>query len=152
MVDKCCAFSSSSFMKVICHYYLVHARRHLLSRVPVSTRAQNPSTSEKSPLPTSLSSVQSHVPSRNFAVATARLVTVTVCFHNSALSCFIVNGTLDMLQQQEALYFEYQEVLNIRYANLGSHVQFQMIKSNPSFRQRRTCESTLLHQFLPDMD
>ena len=39
--------------------------------------------------------------------AAATQVTVTFCFHNYALSCFILNETFDMLQQQKTLYFEY---------------------------------------------
>ena len=59
-----------------------------------------PSTSEESPTPTSLSTMQLHMPYRSFVVATATLVIFTFCFQNSALSCFIVNQTFDMLQQQ----------------------------------------------------
>jgi len=79
-------------------------------------------TCEKSPMLTSLSTVQSLMPNRNFVVATATLVTVTFCFHNSALSCFILKETFNILQQQETLY--------CRYTNFGSHVRFQIIKSN----------------------
>ena len=64
-----------------------------------------PSTSEKSPMPTSLSTVQSHMPNRNFVVTTATLVTVTFCFHNSALSCFVLNQRFDMLQQHYYYYY-----------------------------------------------
>jgi len=99
---------------------------------------------KKSPVLTSLSTMQSHIRSRNFVVATAPLVTVTFCFHNSALSCFILNETFGILQQQQTLYFG--------YANLGSHVPFQILKSNRSCRQGRKCELPLLHQFLPDAD
>ena len=63
------------------------------------------STNQKSPVPASLSSVQSYMPNRNFIVATATLVTVTFRFHNSSLSCFVLNETFDMLQEQETLYF-----------------------------------------------
>ena len=97
-----------------------------------------PSTSEKSPLPTSLSTVQSHMRSWDFFVAAATLVTVTFCFHSYALSCFILYKAPEMLQQQETLYF--------LCTNLGSHVQFQIITSNLS------CELTLLHQFPSGMD
>ena len=46
-------------------------------------------------------------------------VTVIFCFHDSAaLSCFILNETVDMLQQQKAQYFGHK--------NLGSHVQLQL--------------------------
>ena len=54
---------------------------------------QIPCTSEKSPVPTSLSTLQSHMPNRSFIVATATLVTVTFCFQNSAVLCFIQNET-----------------------------------------------------------
>ena len=64
-----------------------------------------PSTSKKSPVPISLPKVQSHMPNSNFVVAIATLVTVTFCHHNSAISCFILNETFDMLLQQETLYF-----------------------------------------------
>ena len=49
-----------------------------------------PIMSEKSPVPTSLSTVQSHMPNRNFFVPTATLVTVMFSFHGSGLSCFIL--------------------------------------------------------------
>ena len=81
---------------------------------------------------------------KNFVVATATLVTVTVCFHNSALPCFILNETFEMVQQQETLYFG--------STNLGSHVQFQIFQSNHSCRQGHTCKLTLLCQFFPGMD
>ena len=60
-----------------------------------------PSTSENSPVPTSLSIVQLHMPNRYLDVATATQVTVTFYFKNSALSCFILNETFDKLQQQK---------------------------------------------------
>jgi len=44
-----------------------------------------PSTSEKSPLSTSLSTVQWHTPDRTFGVVTVTLVTVTICFNSSTL-------------------------------------------------------------------
>ena len=68
------------------------------------------------------------------------LVTVTFCFHNSALSCFILKEPSDMFQQQGTLHYG--------YTNLGSHVSFQTIKS----KQGCTCELMLLRQFLPGMD
>ena len=102
------------------------------------------STNQKSPVPASLSSVQSYMPNRNFVVATATLVAVTFCFHNSSLSCFVLNETFDMLQEQETLYFIYR--------NLRSHVQFQITKSNRSSKRGCTCELTLVHQFLPGMN
>ena len=64
------------------------------------------SMSDKSPMRTLLSTVQSHMPNRNFVVATAALVTVTFCFYDSGLSSFNRNETLDMLQQQETLYIK----------------------------------------------
>ena len=62
-----------------------------------------PSTIEKLPVSTSLSTVQSNMPNRSFIVENATLVTATFCFHNSALSGFILNETFDKLQQQETL-------------------------------------------------
>ena len=88
------------------------------SHMRLSIHVQN-NTSEKLPLPTLLSIVQSEMPHRNFVVATATLVTVSFCFHNSASSCFILNETIDVLQQQETLCFG--------CTNLGSHVHFQII-------------------------
>ena len=70
-----------------------------------------PSTSEKPPVPTSLSTTQLHLSIKNFVN--------NCCFHNSTSSCFILNETSNMLQQQETLCFE--------YTNLRSHVQFQVI-------------------------
>ena len=92
---------------------LLHSTRIFLQSIPFDMRDRTcpclhtctiPCTSEISPLPTSLSTVQSHMPNRKFVVATAKLETVPFCFHNSALSCFILNETLDMLQQQETLF------------------------------------------------
>ena len=51
------------------------------------------------------------MPRRNFVVATARLVTVTFCFHNSSLPCFVLNEIFDMLQQQE-LYIADEQIMN----------------------------------------
>ena len=95
-----------------------------------------PSESEKSPVPSSLSTVLPHMRNRNFVVATATLVTVTFCPYISALSYFFLNETFDMLQQQEALSFEYR--------NIESHLKFRIIKSNRLSRQERMCELTLL--------
>ena len=83
-----------------------------------------PCTSENSPIPTSLLTVQSHMPNRNDVVATATQVTVTFCFQKYVLSCFILNKIFDMLLQQETLL--------CRYTNLGSHVQIQISRSNLS--------------------
>ena len=103
-----------------------------------------PYTSEISPLPTSLSTVQSHMPNRNFVVPIVKPVTVPFCFHTSALSCFTLNEAFDMLQKQETLY--------LGYTNFRSYWPFQLIKSNRSCRQGQTCELTLVHEFLPGMD
>ena len=81
-----------------------------------------PSISEKSLLPMSLSTMQSHMPNGDHIVVIATLVTATFCFLNSALSCFILNEAFKMLQQQETLYF--------RYADLGLYVPFQLVKRN----------------------
>ena len=105
------------------------------TRAIARARTTTLSTSVKS-----LSTVQSHMPFRNVVVATATLETVTFCLCNSALYCFILNETFEMLQQQENLY--------LGYTNLGSHVKFQIIKSNRSFRLGSTCELMLLQQFL----
>ena len=105
---------------------------------------QIPNTSEESLLPTSLSTVQSHKPNKKFFVAIVALVTVTFYFHYSALSCFLLNETFYMLQQQVTLYF--------RFINLVSHVKFQKILINRSCRQGRTCELTLLNQCLLGTD
>lgn len=88
--------------------------------------------------------MQSHIPNKNFFFATVTLLTVTFCFGNSALSCFIQLEIFDILQQQETLY--------CRYTNLGSQVQFQRIKINHLCRPGCTCKLTLVHQFLLGMD
>ena len=69
-----------------------------------------PSMSIKLPVPTSLSTLQSHIPNRNIVIATTTVLTGTICFHNSALSCFILNGTFEMLQKQETLFIEYTNI------------------------------------------
>ena len=85
------------------------------SHLRVSTQTcKIPNTSEKSPVPTSLSTVQSQMPNRNFVVAAATLVTVTLCFHNFALSCFTLNEAFDKLQQQETLYCGYTNPGSVR--------------------------------------
>ena len=101
-------------------------------------------TSEKSPVPTSPLLLQSYTPTKNYVVAIATHVTVTFCFYNSALSCFILNEIFDMHQQQESLF--------CGYANLGSHVQIQISKSNLSCKRGCTCELTFVNQFLQGMD
>ena len=99
-----------------------------------------PSSSRESPVPTSLSTVQLLMLNSNCIVSTVTLVTVTFCFYNSTLFHFILNETFDMLGQKEARYFGYK--------NVGSHVKFQVIRSNRSCTQEHTCELPLLHQFL----
>ena len=91
------------------------------------------STSKKSPLPTSLSAVQSHMPNRNFVVTTATLVTVTFYFHNCTLSRLFLNETFNMYLEQQTLYFRYKIL-------------------DRSCRQSCISELTLLHVFLPGMD
>ena len=103
-----------------------------------------PTKSKRSPVPTSQSTMQSHKPNRNFFVAAAALVTVSFCFYSSHLACFVLNEAFDILQEKEALYFG--------YTILGSHVQFQMIKSNRSYKRGHMCKPTFLLQFLPGMD
>ena len=79
---------------------LVHGRRQVRSHVHASTHVQNLKTrAHKLAVPTSLSNVQSHMLNRNFAVANAPLVTVNFAFHNSALSCSILNETFDIQQK-----------------------------------------------------
>ena len=77
------------------------------SHVRVSTHVQNPwmsgDTCEKSPVPSSLSTVQSHMPNRNFVVSTATLTTVTFYIHSSALPCFVQNEKFDVLQQKDSV-------------------------------------------------
>ena len=75
--------------------------------VHVSTHMHHSQHGEKSPVSKSLSTVQSHMPNRNFVVATATLVTVSFYFHSSHSSCFTLNETFGMLQQQ-ALYWDRQ--------------------------------------------
>ena len=50
-----------------------------------------PGMSKKSPVPTSLSTVQLHMPNKDFVIATAILVTVTFYSYSSALFCCILN-------------------------------------------------------------
>ena len=108
------------------------------SPCPCPHTCKIPSISKKLPIPTSLLSVQLQVPNRNFFVPTQTSLTITFCFHNYALSCFILSETVEMLQQQDTLYFG--------YTSLGSPVQFQIIKNN------RSCKLGLLHQLLLVMD
>ena len=115
------------------------------SHVRVSTHVKNPLHERKiARVNITVNGAILHIPSRDFVVTNATLVTVTFCFHNSALFCFIVNKTFNMIQQQKTLYFG--------YTKFGSHVPFQIIKSNQSCRQAHTCEMTLLHQLLLGID
>ena len=77
------------------------------SHVRLSAHVKIPSTSEKSPVPTSLSTMQSHMQNGDFVVANAALVTINIYFHNAALFRFALNETFDIHQQQETLYFGY---------------------------------------------
>ena len=65
-----------------------HARRHVRSHVR--------NFQQKSPVSTSLSTVRSHMRNTNFIVATAILLTVAFCIHNSALPCFTLNEMFDI--------------------------------------------------------
>ena len=99
-----------------------------------------PRTSEKSPVTTSLLTVQLHVLGRNNVVATATLVTVTLfSFITLFYPAFILNEIFDMLQQQETLF--------CGYTNFGSQVQIQISKSNHSCKRGCKCELTLVHLF-----
>ena len=110
-----------------CHTKTVHVRRHVQSHMRVSTHVQNPQHERK------YHPCQHHYQPCNrtcqigTSVATTILVTVTFCFRNSALSCFILIDTFDMLHQQEVLY--------CRYTNLELLMQFQISKSNRSCRR-----------------
>ena len=77
---------------------------------------KDPSTSKKSPVPTFLSTVQSHVPNTDFIVANATRVTITLCFHSSVLS-----------KIRNLSCFSKMKLFG--YTNLGSQVQIQIIKS-----------------------
>ena len=88
-------------------------------------------------MPASLSTVQSHISNRNFAVATAVLLTINFFLRNCFLTCLVLYGTFDMLQQQDTLYYG--------YTKLGSHTQLQIVKSNRSCRHGCMCKLTLLH-------
>ena len=90
--------------------------------MPRDTCAKFLSTSEQLPIPTSLSTMQSHMPNNNFVVATATLFAVGVCFHNSALFCFTLKAAYNVLLQQELLYFG--------HTNLGSQMQLGHSMSN----------------------
>ena len=72
-----------------CLEKLANARARVTCKIP--------SANEIPPGPTSLSTVQLHMPNGNFFVPTATLVTVTFCFHNSALSSVIPDEAFHML-------------------------------------------------------
>ena len=112
--------SQSTFV----HYTSPYPEIRAIACARVHTRAKSPARAKKSSVTTSLSTVQSHVPNRNFIVAATTLMTVTLCFHISAVSCFVLNETFDMLQEQEAMF--------LGYTTLGAYVQFYIIKSNCS--------------------
>ena len=101
-------FTASAFLCFDCRSPCPEARA--IARACVHTRAKSP---------TSLSTVQLHLPNKNFVVATVILVTVTFCFYTSDLSCFILNETFELVQHQETLHFE--------NTNLESQMQFQLI-------------------------
>ena len=71
------------------------------------------------------------MPSKNFVVATPTLLNLYFCFHNS----FILLHPIWAIQQQETLY--------VGYTNPGSHLPFQIIKSNRLYRLGRTCKLKL---------
>ena len=63
----------------------VHARIHVQSHVRVSTHTQNPQHERKIAHDNVIINRAIAMPSRNFVGVTATLVTITFCFHNSAL-------------------------------------------------------------------
>jgi len=93
-------------------------RRHVRSYVRVPTHVQNfQHEQEITRAYITINHPIAH-PNRNFVALTATRVTVTFCFHNSAVFCFTINETFDMSQQQETLCF--------RYTDFESHVHFQI--------------------------
>ena len=77
---------------------LVYARKHVRPHIRVFTHIENPSTSERSPGPTPLSSVQSHVPNKNLVVTTE---TTNRCYRLLFfVPSSIVNETWDPPQLQ----------------------------------------------------
>ena len=85
--NDACYHCTTSLCTETCSIALAraHTRAKLLSRAKIA-RAKL------------LSTVQSHIPNRNFVVAAATQVTVTLCFHKSVLTCFTLNETFGMLQ------------------------------------------------------
>ena len=102
-----------------------------------------PSRIKKPPVQISVPTMQLHMPNMNFVVIAATLVTVTLCFHSSTVSCFALSETFTLLQQQETLYFG--------YSNLGLDLQFQISKSSCLCRQGCMCNLMLMHQFLDQL-
>ena len=94
-------------------------------------------------MPTSVPTVQSNMPNKNFVVKTATQVAVTY-FYNSFLSC--------SSQMRHLTCFSNKKFCILDVQNLWSHVQPQIRMINRSRRQGRTCELTLLHTFLRGMD
>ena len=97
---------------------LFYAQRHVRSHVRASTH-EITCTSEKSPVPTTLSPMQLHMPNRNFVVATATLVTVTLFFHNSALSCSALNETFDIYSLHQRIN-SFTVVYMLSYYNISN--------------------------------
>ena len=85
-------------------------------------------TSENSPVPTSLSTVQSHIPNRKFAAATAALVTVSFRFQNSHYPIWIKYSNTSILYSIKTLCIADRK-------HLGSLMQFQISKSSRSCRR-----------------
>ena len=110
----------------------VHARIHVRSHMCVSTHMENPQQ-ERKVARANINTIRAITSANRSFVATR--VPFSFCFQNSLLSCFTLNETFDMLQQQETLYYG--------YTNLGSHLQLQICMSIHSCRQRRTYELTL---------
>ena len=98
----------------------VHARRRAIARARLHLRAKSPARAK-------YRLCQHHYQPCNHTCPNRTLVAVTFCFHTSALPRFILNEAFELLQRQEIRYF--------RYKNLGSLVQFKIIKSNRSCRQ-----------------
>ena len=59
--------------------------------------------------------------------------------YSSALTCFVLNRTLTCFSNKKLCF---------GYTNLGLHMKFQISKCNHLCRQRKMCESILLHQIL----
>ena len=118
----------------------VTAQRHVRSYVHMSTHVQNPQQDRK----IARANIKINGAIRNFAVATAALVTSPFCFHKSALSCFTLNEIFDMLQQHGTLYCGWK--------NLGSHVQFEILKEQLFMQTRVHVQINALAPILPGME